>query len=95
MDGESSVISHVSYLALVQTLLEKVNASQDDSGLFWAYIEVTTSILLLYKFSECQDYLLESFNATNDVASLFVLSRVFYDHASTLVERHRVLKNCV
>ena len=44
--------------------------------------------MLLYKFSECKDYLLESFNGTKDVASLFVLSRVFYDHASTLIERH-------
>lgn len=34
----------------------------------------------------------ESFLGTKDVASLFVLSRVFYDHAATLVERHQVLK---
>lgn len=95
MDSDSAVISHVSYLGLVQTLLEKVEAHENDSHLLWKLVQLTTNILLIYKFSDCKDYLIESFNATKDVASLFVLSRVFYDHASTLIERHQVLKNCV
>ena len=28
-----------------------------------------------------------------DVSSLFVVSRVFFDHVATLVERHQILKN--
>jgi len=95
MEGESSVISHMSYLGLVQCLMEKIAANQRNSALFWSLVNLMTSILLLYKFSECAQYLMDAFMGTRDVASLFVLSRVFYDHASTLVERHDVLKVCI
>ena len=84
----SSVISHDNYLALIHTLLEKVSQNQFNQDVFWSLLQLCTNILLLYKFGECETYLLDSFLATKDIASLFVLSRVFYDHASTLVERH-------
>ena len=54
---------------------------------------MTTRILLIYKFSECSEYLLESFNATKEVGALFVVSRVYFDHVATLVERHKILLN--
>ena len=96
MSGESSsVISHSFYIALVHTLLQKVKDHQNDLQLFWSLIELTTNILLLYKFGECETELLESFNATKDVSYLFVLARVFYDHAVTLVERHLVLRTAL
>ena len=59
---------------------------------FWTLIELVTSILLLYKFGECATELLDSFKPKKDVSSLFVLARVFYDNAVTLVERHLVLR---
>ena len=95
MESPSSVISHDNYLALVHTLLTKISENQTNSNLFWSLMTLTTDVLLLYKFGECETYLLDSFLATNDVCSLYVLARVFYDYASDLVERHQVLKKAL
>lgn len=95
MESPSSVISHDNYVALVHTLLAKTSESQTDSNLFWSLVALTTDVLLLYKFGECETYLLDSFLATKDVCSLYVLARVFYDYASDLVERHQVLKSAI
>ena len=83
-------MTHGAYLALVHTLLQKLSESQTaPNHLFWKLLDLTTNILLLYKFnSECETDLIESFGASKDVASLFVLSRVFYDHAMTLITRN-------
>ena len=70
-------------------MLGKVNGGNQ----FWELVSLITRILLIYKFSECSDYLLESFNGVKDVSSLFVVSRVFFDHVATLVERQSILKN--
>ena len=86
----SSVLTHGVYLALVHTLLQKLSESQAaPNHLFWQLLDLTSNILLLYKFnSECETDLLESFGGSRDIASLFVLSRVFYDHAMTLITRN-------
>ena len=88
-EGKQSVISHKSYITLVHSLLARVSAGDQ----FWELVSLITRILLVYKFSECSEYLLESFNATKDVSSLYVISRVFFDQAATLVERHQILKS--
>jgi hypothetical protein len=93
MSGEaSSVISHESYLGLLHSLLLKMKDCEGNLPLYWSLVALCTNIMLLYKFGECDTYLLDSFNGTKDIASLFVLARVFFDHASTLVERHLILK---
>ena len=61
--------------------------------MFWSLVALITRILLIYKFSECSDYLLESFNSIKDVGPLFVVSRVYFDYVATQVERHQILKN--
>ena len=88
-EEKKSVISHKSYITLVHSLLARVGAGDQ----FWELVSLITRILLVYKFSECSEFLLESFNATKDVSSLFVISRVFFDQAATLVERHQILKS--
>ena len=86
---DRSVISHQSYIKLVHSLLSRVESGDQ----FWELVSLITRILLIYKFSECSEYLLESFNALSDVSALFVVSRVFFDQVATLVERHQILKN--
>ena len=86
---DTSVISHKAYISLVHLLLSKVS----DGEMFWNLIAFITRVLLIYKFSDCSDYFLESLNATKDVGALFVVSRVYFDHIATLVERHQVLEN--
>ena len=81
---DTSIISHKAYISLVHLLLSKVC----DGEVFWNLIALITRILLIYKFSECSDYFLESLNATKDVGALFVVSRVYFDHVATLVKRH-------
>ena len=83
-EENKSVISHKSYIILVHSLLGHVNKGEQ----FWDLVSIITRILLIYKFSECSDYLLESFKATKDIGPLFVISRVFFDQVATLVERH-------
>ena len=96
MSGEpSSVISHESYLGLLHSLLLKIKDCEGDSPLFWSLVALCTNIMLLYKFGECETYLHDSFMGTKDISSLFVYARVFFDHASTLVERQLILKNAL
>lgn len=96
MGGEvSPVISHESYLGLLHSLLLKIGGSEGDSGQFWSLIALCTDIMLLYKFGDCETYLHDSFLGTKDIPSLFVLARVFFDHATTLVERHQILKKAL
>ena len=83
------MISHKSYITLVHSLLGYVNCGDQ----FWDLVSLITHILLIYKFSECSEHLLESFNATKDISHLFVISRVYFDQTATLVERHQILKN--
>ena len=68
----------------MHSLLSRVESGDQ----FWELVSLITRILLIYKFSECSEFLLESFNALNDVSALFVVSRVFFDQVATLVERH-------
>lgn len=91
----TSVISHESYLGLLHSLLLKIGGSEGDSNKFWSLIALCTDIMLLYKFGECETYLHDSFLGSKDIPSLFVLARVFFDHATTLVERHQILKNAI
>ena len=96
MGGEpSSVISHESYLGLLHSLLLKIKDCEENLPLFWSLVALCTNMMLLYKFGECETYLLDSFLGTKEIASLFVLARVFFDHASTLVERHLILKKAL
>ena len=81
---DKSVISHKTYIDLVHLLLSKVS----EGFMFWSLVALITRILLIYKFSECSEYLLDSLNATKEVGSLFVVSRVYFDYVATQVERH-------
>ena len=75
---------------MVHAMLGKI--SQLEGHQFWDLVDLMTTVFLLYKYSECSEYLTDSFAACRDVGSLFALSRVFFDHAATLLTRNQVLK---